>query len=107
MGTQGARPRSGQREAQEQSRLFRQVAGRDSGVRMKDFSTRPAARLFTSFGTVLYIDASGELRHGAVETSPENAFFAANQSSAGPHNIGCFVHDAGGAREPIVCLADR
>ena len=51
---------------------------------MSDLSTSPRARLITAFGTVLYVDgASGELWHGPIESSPANAVFVADPSSAG------------------------
>jgi glycosyltransferase involved in cell wall biosynthesis len=75
---------------------------------MIDLATTPPARLFTAFGTVLYVDVvSGELRHGTIESSPANAVFAANPNSAGPQRHGYLMHDEGGLREPLVCLADR
>ena len=75
---------------------------------MSDLSTAPRARLITAFGTVLYVDvASGELRHGPIESSPANAVFVADPSSAGPHRRGWLMHDAGDSRELLVCLADR
>jgi hypothetical protein len=74
---------------------------------MSDLSIAPRARLFTLFGTVLYVHvASGEIRHGAIDTSPANAMFAADPSSAGPHRRGWLMYDAGSSRELIVCLAD-
>jgi hypothetical protein len=74
---------------------------------MSDLSAAPRARLFTAFGTVLYLDvASGELRHGAIETSLANAVFVRDPGSAGPHRQGWLMHEADGTREPIVCLAD-
>ncbi|MFI5023464.1 MAG: FkbM family methyltransferase [Alphaproteobacteria bacterium] len=75
---------------------------------MSDLSTPPRARLFTTFGTVLYVDAaSGELRHGPSETSPPNATFVADPSAAGPRRRGWLAHERGGSRELIVCLEDR
>ena len=75
---------------------------------MSDLSTAPRARLITAFGTVLYVDvASGELRHGPIESSPANALFVADPSSAGPRRRGWLMHDAEGSREPLVCYADR
>lgn len=70
-------------------------------------STTPPARLFTSFGTVLYVDPSGELRHGPIESSPANAVFVAVGGGAGPVRSGSIVHLAsGGAEEPIACSAE-
>ncbi len=68
----------------------------------------PSARLFTAFGTVLYVDvASGELRHGPIETSPANAVFVTDPGSAGPLRRGWLMYDTGGSRELLVCFKDR
>ena len=75
---------------------------------MIDLSTAPRARLLTALGTVLYVDvASGEVRHGAIQSSPANAYFVADPSSAGPCRRGWLLYDAGEMRELVVCLADR
>jgi predicted O-methyltransferase YrrM/glycosyltransferase involved in cell wall biosynthesis len=75
---------------------------------MTDLSAARPARLFTAFGTVLYVDvASGELRHGAIESSPANAFFVADPGPSLPYRPGWLRHESGDTREPIVCLADR
>lgn len=75
---------------------------------MIDSSTAPRARLFTAFGTVLYVDvASGELRHGAIESNPANAFFVADPSAVGSRCWGWLAYDSGDSLEPIVCLPDR
>ena len=72
---------------------------------MSDMSTAPRARLLTAFGTGLYVDvASGELRHGPIESSPANAVFVADPSSAGPHRRAWLMCDTG---ELLVCLKDR
>jgi GR25 family glycosyltransferase involved in LPS biosynthesis/glycosyltransferase involved in cell wall biosynthesis len=74
---------------------------------MSDFSAAPPARLFTAFGTVLYVDAaSGQLRHGEATTSPVNTFFVPYQGTAGPCRQGQFIHDTGASRQPIVLLPD-
>ncbi len=53
-------------------------------------------RLLTAFGTVVHVDpASGELRHGPIESSPANAWFVAEPGSRGPHRLGRLVHDPG------------
>ena len=60
---------------------------------MNNLSALPPARLFTAFGTVLYVDAaSGELRHGPVETSAANAYFVADRGSPEPRQRGWLVH---------------
>jgi glycosyltransferase involved in cell wall biosynthesis/predicted O-methyltransferase YrrM len=69
----------------------------------------PRARLLTAFGTVLYVDAaSGELRHGPVESSPANAWFVAKPACASPHHRGWLIPDPAGtgAGEPIACRED-
>lgn len=63
-------------------------------------NSRP--RVFTAHGTVLYVDpASGELRHGAIEQSPENAFFVSGDAN------GRIVHEAGNDLQPTICLPYR
>ena len=57
---------------------------------------------------MLYVDtASGELRHGPHGSSPANAAFVADPDWPGPPRRGRLMHDADGAREPIVCMAER
>ena len=69
-------------------------------------TTASGARLFTVFGTVLFVDdASGELRHGAIESSPPNAFFEAEKNQAGVHCQGWLVYASGDSRDTIVCTA--
>ncbi|WP_296746831.1 glycosyltransferase [Mesorhizobium sp.] len=70
-------------------------------------STSPRARLFTAFGTVLYVDrATGELKHGPIEASPANAYFQPRDGSASGYRRGQLVHAAGGSDEPIYCFYD-
>ncbi|CDX40913.1 putative glycosyl transferase [Mesorhizobium plurifarium] len=65
------------------------------------------ARLFTAFGTVLFVDgSSGELRHGPVESSPANAFFEPEKSLPGSYALGRLIYLANGSREPIDCFYD-
>lgn len=76
----------------------------DGSVRKKELN----ARLFTAFGTALYVDAaSGELRHGPIERSPANAVFVADPGLAEPYCRGWLMHDADLSRKPLVCRADR
>jgi len=75
---------------------------------MKDRSGAHRARLFTAFGTVLYVDvASGRLRHGPAETSPANAVFVAEPGWGQPDRKGRLMHDKGDSLEPIACLPDH
>src|ERR1700719_234024 len=106
MGSKGGRTRSKQSAAKDQSRFFHSAARRNSLREMTDLSA-PPARLITAFGTVLYVDiASGDLRHGPIESSPANAVFLAEPSAAASGHHGYLVHDSGAARAPIVCLPD-
>ncbi len=66
-------------------------------------STLPLARLYTTWGTVLYVDdASGQLRHGATETSPSNAVFVADPTSTEERRRGWMMHEG---FDPIACGA--
>lgn len=69
----------------------------------------PRAHLLTAFGTALYVDAaSGELRHGPLQSSAANAWFAAEPTRTGSRHRGWLIHDpaAGGTAAPIACLED-
>lgn len=69
---------------------------------MTNLTDAPGTRLFTSWGTVLYVDvASGELRHGPIDRSPQNARFAANGAD------GQIMHEMAGSCRPIVFPGDR
>jgi hypothetical protein len=73
---------------------------------MIDLADPHPARIYTSWGTVLYVDsASGQLRHGPTETSPENAVFVADRTTAGLYRQGRFMFDNGERLEPIACGA--
>jgi glycosyltransferase involved in cell wall biosynthesis len=72
------------------------------------WSATPHARLFTVWGTVLYVDVdSGELRHGAIESSPANAMLVADLTCAGARRQGWIMHDRGNACDPIVGLPEQ
>ncbi|UCI09541.1 glycosyltransferase family 25 protein [Mesorhizobium sp. B1-1-8] len=74
---------------------------------MTEFPKFLRARLFTAFGTVFFVDpATGELRHGAVEVSPANAYFESEDGSAGGYRQGRLVYVADGSPEPIHCYPD-
>jgi len=73
---------------------------------MTDLATAPPAPIYTTWGTVLYVDsASGQLRHGPVDTSPSNTVFVADRTAAGTNRQGWFMCDAGARLEPIACGA--
>src|SRR5690349_10692051 len=74
---------------------------RGPGPVMTDLSTAPSTRLFTLFDSAIYVDtASGELRHGALETSPANAALVAEP---GARRAGRIMHLSDGAYHPVVC----
>lgn len=71
---------------------------------MIDFATAPRARIYTSWSTVVYFDAaSGELRHGPIETSPENAVFVADPASTETSRQGWLMRVEGVRLEPLAC----
>jgi hypothetical protein len=71
---------------------------------MTNLADSPCARLFTTWGTALYVDpASGELRHGAIESSPHNAFLVGDPRSAAAPHLAWLVYDNAELRQPIVC----
>ncbi len=75
---------------------------------MSDLSTARRTRLITAFDTLLYVDvASGELRHGPVESRRANVVFVADPGTAGRYRQGWLMQDADGSPEPLVCLKDR
>jgi glycosyltransferase involved in cell wall biosynthesis len=73
---------------------------------MTDLSALPPARVFTTWGTVLYVDAaSGQLRHGAIETSAANTVFVAEPTSTELRRQGWMMHVSGETLDPIACGA--
>jgi hypothetical protein len=49
-----------------------------------DGSAVSSVRLFTAHGTVVYVEPSGELRHGYESVNPENATFLSNGKYLAP-----------------------
>src|ERR1700752_2256503 len=75
---------------------------------MTNLARSSRARLFTVFGTVLYVDVvSGHLRHGPAETSPANALFVADPVWRDAHRVVRLMHDKGDSMYPIACLSDH
>jgi hypothetical protein len=71
---------------------------------MIDLADVRPARLYTTWGTVLYVEAeTGQLRHGPIDTSPENTHFVANRQDANSRRSGWLVHDNGARDERIAC----
>jgi hypothetical protein len=74
---------------------------------LPSMSTAPRTRLLTTFGTLVYLDSdSGELRHGAIASSPENVVLVADPGGADAGRHGWLVHAVSDAFEPIACRAD-
>ena len=68
----------------------------------------PPARIFTTWGSVLYVDpGSLELRHGPIDTSPENVFFLADPDREGTRPRGRLALGFGESARLIACLPDR
>ena len=68
----------------------------------------PPTRIFTTWGTVLYVDpASRELRHGPIDGSPENAFFLADPRPEGSRPRGCLALGFGESAQAIACQPER
>ncbi|MBV8401586.1 MAG: hypothetical protein JOZ17_23115 [Acetobacteraceae bacterium] len=67
----------------------------------------PRTRFFTTSGNVVYVDAaSGQLRHGAVDGSPANVVFVADQSRFDGARTGWLMHDSSDGPAPIGCSAE-
>ena len=65
------------------------------------------ARLGTAFGTIVYLDeTAGELRHGAIATSPANAVLATDRGPSAAAARGALCHLANGSPRPIACSAE-
>lgn len=73
-------------------------------------SLRTTARhqlLCTAYGTVLYVDdGSGELRHGAIKSSPSNVALARDEPGIGARQSGSLVYLGRGATQPVACSAE-
>jgi glycosyltransferase involved in cell wall biosynthesis len=70
-------------------------------------SDAPRARLFTTFGTVFYVEiASGQLRHGVIDSSPPNAVLVGDQGVLEGSRIGWIMHDTADSLQPIGGSAD-
>ena len=64
----------------------------------------PGACLFTIWGTALYVDAAtGDLRHGAIESSPRNVFLMGERGSGGEPFVVWLIYENGGVTQPIIC----
>jgi len=62
--------------------------------RASDAAPMKPARVFTTFGTVLYWDtASGALRHGEIHDSPENVVLVPSMPSALDHRLGRLIYE--------------
>ena len=67
----------------------------------------PGARLITVFGTVVYVDSTGALRHGSVESSPSNAKLVSVSNDPLLTDQCRLVHEREGIRHTITCSFER
>ena len=75
---------------------------------MSDQSAYLRSRIFTSWGTVLYVDsATGLLRHGPVASSPENAYFVADPDIWKSRPVGSLAQMESNSFRPIARLANQ
>lgn len=74
---------------------------------MNSGSQIPIACLITAFGTVVFIDETGTLRHGPVEHSFSNTGLTALLERDGMTGRYQIVRDRDGARGAVACNADR
>ena len=75
---------------------------------MTNPAVSPPTRIFTTWGTVLYVDpASRELRHGPIDACPENAFFLADHRPEGGRPRGCLALGFGESAQGIACQPER
>lgn len=74
---------------------------------MNDHSSLPPARLYTTFGTVVYADPeTGELRHGPIETSPANVLLEAIAQTPGTYRLGRWRLEPDDSRAPVIVTGD-
>lgn len=74
---------------------------------MNDIPAAPRTRLFTAFGTMVYVDAvSGLLRHDAFDDSRANAVLVADPRVTQGPQTASLMYDAGGVLEAIVVSSE-
>jgi hypothetical protein len=73
---------------------------------MKSSQTASRAPIFTSFGTRVFVDASGELRHGASESCSSNLFLQPNVDPGGNQHSEIVHLTNSGTYSPIYRAAD-
>jgi glycosyltransferase involved in cell wall biosynthesis len=69
---------------------------------MSDPSAARPARLFTTWGTVLYVDPTGELLHGPIESSPGNAMLVRDRRPGESRRWVRLTYKTGDSVEPMV-----
>jgi glycosyltransferase involved in cell wall biosynthesis len=73
---------------------------------VSDIAAGPRAKVFTNWGTVLYVDSeTGLLRHGDAHASPANAFLVAERQEPSSRWPVWLAHDTGDGLRPILCGA--
>jgi hypothetical protein len=77
--------------------------GQHRSWRPEDLRRLPRARLYTTFGTAIYVDPdSSELRHGPAGSSLANALYACPGGLFNGSGPGWILHQAAGSLEPVV-----
>ena len=66
---------------------------------MGRFTPENAFRVLSAHGTALYVDETGELRHGPPAQCPANVYLMGGSDS--PR---AFVYQTGGLQRPVVCI---
>src|SRR2546422_1001807 len=75
---------------------------------MKELTTEPRTRLVTTFGGYVFVDtASGQLRHGPIDSKNANVVLVACRSEAEQFQAARLMHEpVAGLLQPIICTAD-
>jgi hypothetical protein len=88
-------------EAERYQRLIRSNDDWRSYFASKYFEERLPKRIYTTHGTVFYVnESSGELRHGPLSESPANVFFVVEDSG------GRIVHSSSVSCSGVICNSD-
>jgi glycosyltransferase involved in cell wall biosynthesis len=76
---------------------------------MTDNTNLLPSRLYTIWSTVLFVDEeTGELRHGPIDSGPDNTLFVPETELVGRFGRGAIVHRrADGTEMPVTCRSDR
>ena len=76
-------------------------------AKMDDIPKSLHTLLYTTFGTVLYVDpASGLVRHGAVDDNPSNLLLVAHPHESGGPRTASLMYASDHVSEPIILAAE-